>query len=114
MMHPDFYEPENKVEKHFTDEAARLGFQTYKFKSPSKSGVPDQILIAKGHTMFVELKATGEKPRKLQKIRINEIRKNGGTVLVIDSTAAIDELYQRILKSPKRKTTLDLQDLSVF
>ena len=113
-LHPDGYEPENVIEDHFTNKGKELGFKTYKFKSPGQSGVPDQLLLAKGRTIYVELKATGEKPRRLQKEVIKDIRKQGNIVFVLDSIKDVDELYNRVCQLKTRKDTLDTSNLGVF
>ena len=64
-----------------------------KFVSPANSGVPDRILIHNGIITFVELKAPGEKPRKLQEKQIEKLRKHGATVKVIDSIEAVDAYF---------------------
>ena len=105
MLRDPNYEPENEIEEYFVTKAKELGFKAYKFSS-SVNGVPDQLLVAKGHTMFVEL-------RRDQDIQIAEIRKAGGTVVVIDNKADVDRLFARILAKPKRKETIQTDDLSV-
>lgn len=112
MLRDPNYEPENEIEEYFVTKAKELGFKTYKFSS-SVNGVPDQLLVAKGHTMFVELKANDEETRRDQDIQIAEIRKAGGTVVVIDNKADVDRLFARILAKPKRKETIQTDDLSV-
>ena len=50
------------------------------------SGLPDRLcLMPSGLAIFVELKSTGEKPRKLQVIRHNQLRALGFRVEVIDT-----------------------------
>ena len=54
------------VERYFKKRCESEGFLCYKFTSPGTDGVPDRVIIGHGLTVFVELKAPGEKPRKLQ------------------------------------------------
>lgn len=50
------------------------------------SGLPDRLCLMPGRlAIFVELKSTGEKPRKLQVIRHNQLRALGFRVEVIDT-----------------------------
>ena len=46
------------------------------------SGDPDLILCVRGRFVALELKAEGEKPRKLQEYKLEKIRKAGGIRLV--------------------------------
>ena len=48
---------EHEIEKYFQWVVATIGGNTYKFKSPNKRGVSDQIAcLPDGQTWFVELK----------------------------------------------------------
>lgn len=49
------------------------------------TGVPDRIVVLNGHTVFVELKAPGGKPRPLQTARIAQLRAAGAQVHVVDT-----------------------------
>ena len=50
------------------------------------AGMPDRLLLFPGgHAVFVETKAPGKKPRMLQKIRHEQLRDIGFTVLVADT-----------------------------
>lgn len=76
---------ESEIEAHYAklvDEADGLFF---KFTSPQNSGVPDRlVLLPNGKCYFVEFKAPNKKPRRLQKVVFNMIRKRGFEVKVID------------------------------
>ncbi len=59
---------ESKVERQLVEGVKSLGGMTFKFISPGRTGVPDRIVILPGGAVhFVELKAVGGKPTKLQK-----------------------------------------------
>lgn len=84
---------ESKVEKHLRTEAKKHGYLCYKFTSPGNNGVPDRVLIGHGETLFIETKAPGEEPRKLQ-LKVHErMRKHGATVLVIDTKEKVDQFF---------------------
>lgn len=89
--------PEGRVEDYFVKSAKHNGFMYFKFTAPSTNGVPDRIIIGHGMTIFVELKAPGKKPRKLQVITMDEMREHGARVYVIDTIQAVDELFQSLL-----------------
>lgn len=82
---------ESEVERYLRESVEAEGGLCIKFTSPSHRGVPDRIVI---HpmigTVFVELKAPGEKPRKQQVIRHKQIRDAGGRVHIIDSKSSVD------------------------
>lgn len=90
---------ESVVEKYLKKKSKENGFLCYKFSSPSNDGVPDRVLVGHGLTFFVELKAPGKTPRKLQEYVIGEIKDHGGTVYVIDTKEGVDELFVNILKN---------------
>ncbi len=63
------------------------------------NGVPDRIVILNGHTVFVETKAPGEEPRKLQLVRHSQMRAAGGDVRVIDTREQVDDLIDELTSS---------------
>lgn len=83
---------EQKIEDYLKNKVNGLGGKAFKFVSPGNAGVPDRIvIIPKGHIFFVELKAPGKKPRKLQIVIMNQLRKLGCNVLVIDSKEQVNK-----------------------
>lgn len=77
---------EAKIEKKFKELAEGRGWKAPKFVSPGFDGMPDRIILkSNGQVFFAEIKAPGEEPRPLQKIRINMLREQGFRVYVIDS-----------------------------
>ena len=68
-----------------------------KFLSPGTAGVPDRlVLLPGGRAVFCELKAPGKKPRLLQVHRIEQLRKLGFRVYVVDSEEKIGEMLNEI------------------
>lgn len=85
---------EKEIEAYLRKRIKKLGGIAYKFTSPGNDGVPDRIvLLPKGKISFVELKAPGKKPSKLQMVQINRIKKLGYDVYVIDSKELVDKIY---------------------
>lgn len=85
---------EKEIEDYLRIRIKKLGGIAYKFTSPGNDGVPDRIiLLPEGKINFVELKAPGKKPSKLQKVQINRIKKLGYDVYVIDSKELVDKIY---------------------
>ena len=68
-----------------------------KFISPNFVGVPDRIiLMPNGKVAFAELKAKGKKPRPIQIRRIEQLRKLGFKVYVIDDVEQIGDVIYEI------------------
>ena len=68
-----------------------------KWVSPGYAGVPDRIvLLPHGRIGFVEVKAPGEKPRKLQVSRHRMLRRLGFKVYVLDSPSDIETILDEI------------------
>lgn len=83
--------PEGKVERHLRDSVRALGGQCYKFSASITNGVPDRVVVL-GATVFVETKAKGGRPTRLQLVRHDEIRASGGRVYVTHTVERVDEL----------------------
>lgn len=90
--------PEETVETYLRNQAEKLGFLCYKFTSPGNNGVPDRILVGHGKTFFIETKAPGEVPRKLQQKVINKINTHGGQAFVAASKEAVDEILNTMMQ----------------
>ena len=74
-----------------------LVYLCWKFTSPGTSGVPDRIvLMPKGRIAFVETKAPGDVPRKIQLKRHKQLRALGFQVYVLDDKKDIAELVHKI------------------
>ena len=83
---------ENDVEQYLVDQIRQLGGLCWKFTSPGNAGVPDRIVLYNGLTVFVEVKAPGKKLRKLQEVRVDEIRKQKVRAGYVDTKEAVDRL----------------------
>ena len=57
---------ESTIEAAVVRHCKSRGLLCYKFTSPARRGVPDRMIIGNGKVLFLELKAPGEKPTKLQ------------------------------------------------
>lgn len=81
---------EKEVEQRLVTAVKEAGGWCPKFISPGTDGMPDRIiLMAGGHIAFVEVKAPGKKPRKLQIRRHVRLRHLGFLVFVLDDPAEI-------------------------
>lgn len=88
--------PEGIVEDHLFKECRKLDFVCLKFTSPANSGVPDRVIIGNGLTVFLELKAPGEKLRRLQQEVIADMVSHGAIVRVADTKELVDDLLAEI------------------
>jgi len=83
--------PEAKIEKKLVERIKRLGGIAYKFTSPARRSVPDRLVLLPGGTVvFVEVKAPGERPTKLQAKEKDKIDGLGFRVVVVDSPESIN------------------------
>ena len=88
---------EKKLEQKLVKAVRDIGGLALKFVSPGCDGVPDRlILIAYGKVAFVEVKAKGKKPRPIQKRRINQIRRLGFLVFILDDEKDIPSIIQQV------------------
>lgn len=79
---------ERDIEFNVNRYAHQTGWVGYKFSSPQHAGVPDRLYIKNGKTIYIEFKAPGKKPRKLQEKVFEDMRRHGALVFVVDD---IDE-----------------------
>lgn len=88
---------ESTIEKSFTKKIEALGGVCWKLTVPGRAGVPDRlVLFPGGRCSFVELKASGQKPRALQVKRIRDLRALGFTVLIVDSIEGATAAAKRL------------------
>ncbi len=81
---------EKDIEKKLVTEVKKRGGLCPKFVSPGLVGVPDRLVLFKGGLLaFVELKAPSKKPRPIQIKRMEQFRRLGFKVFVIDNVEMI-------------------------
>ena len=86
---------EKQIERKLTEEVKKLNGMCLKLTS--LAGIPDRLILLQGGKMaFVELKAPGEKPRKLQQVRIKQLRKMGFMCFVVDGVEMISDVLDSI------------------
>ena len=91
---------EKQIERALVGHVTKGGGMCLKWVSPGWDGVPDRIcLFDDGKIGFVEVKGKGQKPRRLQIVRHEQLRQLGFKVFVLDDTAdirgIIDEIKER-------------------
>ena len=91
---------EKWIEQKLVQEVRRSGGLALKFVSPGFNGVPDRLLLFMGgNVAFAEVKAPGQKPRPLQVRRMEQLRKLGLRVYVIDGVEQIGRMIDEICAS---------------
>ena len=90
---------ESAIEKKVSDHAKKLGWLCYKFSSPGNRAVPDRIYMKDNTVFFIEFKAPGKKPSKLQYHEHKQIMMKGVSVFVIDNVLSGVELFDEMEKS---------------
>lgn len=86
---------EKQIERKLTEEIKKR--DGISLKQTGMAGIPDRlVLLPGGRCAFVELKAPGEKPRKLQEIRMKQLKKLGVRTYVIDGIQKIGDSLDEI------------------
>lgn len=88
-------ESEKLIEKKLTSEVKAFGGWCLKLLSTHITGLPDRLcLFSGGRILFVELKTTNKKPRKIQLFIHNKLRALGFRVEVVDTSEQIERLIR--------------------
>jgi len=89
---------ESKIEDYLVRRTKALGWEIRKVEFIAHRGAPDRIIMAPGGVLvWVELKATGEKPEAHQLREHARMRKMSQRVEVIDSLEGVDSLLEGML-----------------
>lgn len=93
---------ERVIEEYLRKKVKETGGIAYKMTSPARRALPDRMcLFPNGVLVFVECKAPGRKPTKLQAIEMNRIKELGHQAVYVDSHVAIDYLIRWALQKGK-------------
>ena len=88
---------EKLIEQKLAAAVKHAGGIAPKFTSPGFDGMPDRLLLLPGGKLaFVEVKAPGERPRPLQVHRMEQLRRMGFKVYVLDDLSDIDLLLRDV------------------
>lgn len=86
---------EKQIERKLYDEVKKIDGMC--LKQTGMAGIPDRlVLLPNGKCAFVELKAPGEKPRKLQLMRMKQLKKLGFKCYVVDGVEQIKPMLEVI------------------
>lgn len=87
---------ERKLEKLLCDSVNATGGFTRKVSFFGHRGAPDRVVFYPNRIVWVELKAPGKVPTKLQTLEHLALRTVGQTVLVLDSIESIQQFIKEI------------------
>lgn len=87
---------ESYLESKFSQAVRQAGGWAIKMPTPFITGLPDRLcLMPGGVCFFVELKAAGKKPKKIQAYVHGRLRNLGFQVFIIDNSNQIQECFQK-------------------
>ena len=90
-------ESEKVIERKLVEAVKEKGGICIKLLSDYFTGLPDRLCLFPGQkAIFVELKSTGEKPRKIQVFVHNKLRALGFDVEVVDTIQGVYDLMEKI------------------
>ncbi len=88
---------EKYIEQRLTRETKAVGGICPKLISPGMDGMPDRmVLLPEGRIGFVEVKAPGGKPRRLQMLRHRMLTGLGFKVFILDAPEQISGILDEI------------------
>lgn len=91
---------EKEIEQKLVKAVKAVDGLCIKFTSPGMDGVPDRlVLMTGGKLAFIELKATGKKPRPLQIKRMEQLKRLGFLCFVLDDIELIGGMLDEIQSS---------------
>lgn len=86
---------EKSTEKRLVTEVERVGGWCLKLPAIHNAGLPDRLcLFPGGEVVFVELKAFGKKPRKIQTLMHQKLKAMGFRVEVVDTPEQIKKIMK--------------------
>lgn len=83
---------ERDIEKYLVERVKAIGGEVRKVKWIGRRGAPDRLVMLPGKTLWVELKAPGEKAKPHQVREHERMRRTGQRVEVVDSFERVDEV----------------------
>jgi len=88
---------EKTIERKLAVTVKKMGGISPKFVSPGLDGMPDRLVLLPGGRMaFVEVKDPSKKPRPLQMVRHEMLKRLGFAVYVLDDVEKIGEMLDGI------------------
>lgn len=99
-MNKKTVDSEKVVERKLVELVKMNGGMCIKLLCDQLIGLPDRMCLFPGHKMvFVELKTTGRKPKRIQMYMHNKLRALGFRVEVIDTVESVVNFVEAILNN---------------
>lgn len=96
-MHIGGFMREKTIEQKLCQAVTAAGGWAVKLNTTTAAGLPDRLLLMpKGTAAFVEVKAPSKKPRPLQRVQMEKLRKLGFPVFVLDDPGLIPEIIEEV------------------
>ena len=97
-------ESEKVIERKLVEAVKANGGMCIKLLCDNLLGLPDRmVLMPHSKIAFVELKTTGQKPRRIQVFMHNKLRNLGFRVEVIDTVEGVNNFINSIKRDANRK-----------
>ena len=91
-------ESEKVIERKLVETVKANGGMCIKLLCDNLLGLPDRLCLFPGHIIvFVELKTTGQKPRRIQVFMHKKLRNLGFRVEVIDTIEGVKQFIDDII-----------------
>lgn len=87
-------ELERIVEGYLKQQVKKAGGLSFKWTSPARRGVPDQIVIIDGSVWFVEVKRTKGVLTQLQTLTLRQLAEAGANTFVVYGKEGVDEFLR--------------------
>ena len=88
---------ERDIEHYLVARVKRLGGEVRKVKWIGRRGAPDRLAMLPDRTLWIELKAPGEKAKPHQTREHERMRAMGQCVAVIDSFDGVDQVLREVM-----------------
>ena len=104
-------ESEKALEKYLVDRVKLKKGMCLKYYNAGAPGWPDRIVMMPGGvTAWVELKSRGEKPRPLQRLRLEWLRDNGYIAGFVDCREDIDSVVELLARHSRIATGKEAEE----
>ena len=101
-MKKETVDSEKVVERKLVEAVQSNGGMCIKLLCDQLIGLPDRMCLFPGHKIvFVELKTTGQKPKRIQMYMHNKLQALGFRVEVIDTIKGVEQFINNILDGNK-------------
>jgi len=89
---------ESKVETYYKEQIAKRGGVSWKFTSPNRRSVTDQVTLFHGRVIFAEMKAYGKKLTPKQETFRLTVLEHGGEHVTISGRGGVDDFIKKLEK----------------